>query len=52
MNVTRREFVTATAAPFAQTAKRPMLCIFSKHLPNLNYEELAKVSRQLGTRDK
>jgi sugar phosphate isomerase/epimerase len=50
MNVTRREFVTATAVLPAvlTTAKRPMLCIFSKHLPNLNYEELAKVSRQLG----
>lgn len=50
MSVTRREFMLAAAmspATFAG-AKRPSLCIFSKHLPNLNYEELGKTSRQLG----
>ncbi|HOL72734.1 MAG TPA: sugar phosphate isomerase/epimerase family protein [Bryobacteraceae bacterium] len=49
MQVTRREFITAAAASAAIAAQaKPALCIFSKHLANLNYDELGKTARQLG----
>ncbi len=37
----------AAAAPAAPTSK-PTLCLFSKHLPYLGYDELAKTLRDLG----
>ena len=47
--MTRREFLAAAAAPaLAGAATRPLLCIFSKHFGTLDYEQLAKTSRQLG----
>ena len=51
MPVTRREFLSAMAvgqavSPVPRPA--PQLCIFSKHLPELNYEQLGKTSRELG----
>ncbi len=49
MSVTRREFIAASAAAAVHAAPaRPTLCIFSKHLATLNYEELGKTARQLG----
>jgi L-ribulose-5-phosphate 3-epimerase len=51
MDVTRREFLAASAAaPLAMGAgkSRPTVCIFSKHLANLNYEDLGKTAKQLG----
>ncbi|MGE5568021.1 MAG: sugar phosphate isomerase/epimerase family protein [Rhodospirillales bacterium] len=49
MTVTRREFITTAAASAALAVQaKPALCIFSKHLANLNYEELGKTARQLG----
>lgn len=47
--MTRRELlaVPAVARP-ATAAARPVLCIFSKHLASLNYEQLGKTSRELG----
>ena len=40
----------AAALPFAARAasSRPALCLFSKHLPRLNYEELARTVKQIG----
>jgi sugar phosphate isomerase/epimerase len=51
MPLTRREILAAAGMwqaepPALQSA--PQLCIFSKHLPKLNYDELGKTSRQLG----
>jgi sugar phosphate isomerase/epimerase len=49
MPVTRREFIAAAAASAVHAAPaKPTLCIFSKHLAKLNYEELGKTARQLG----
>ena len=49
MRVNRREFLAAAAVSAVYAAPaRPALCIFSKHLANLNYEELGKTARQLG----
>ena len=51
MAVTRREFVAAalaaSQAPRAATA-RPALCLFSKHLPKLNYAELGAQVKKMG----
>src|SRR6185295_5011532 len=50
----RRDFVlgagaAATAVSLrAATQITPPLCIFSKHLPDLGYDELGKVSREMG----
>lgn len=48
----RREFLqTAAGSPLAaaQTAvARPAVCLFSKHLPKLNYDELGRAVKQLG----
>ncbi|MBI1356274.1 MAG: TIM barrel protein [Acidobacteria bacterium] len=48
---TRRQVLAgaalAAAAP-AGPAKKPTLCLFSKHLPGLSYPELAKALQQMG----
>jgi len=47
----RREFLLNAGAVSlaAQTAPaRPALCLFSKHLPKLNYDELGRTLKQLG----
>ncbi|HEV8145802.1 MAG TPA: sugar phosphate isomerase/epimerase family protein [Bryobacteraceae bacterium] len=50
--MTRRDFVLGAAATAvslrAATQPAPALCIFSKHLPDLGYDELGKVSREMG----
>jgi len=48
MPLTRRELLAGTALIWQAKPALPELCIFSKHLPNLNYDELGKTSRQLG----
>jgi hypothetical protein len=42
--------LAAAALPFAARAAsgRPPLCLFSKHLPKLNYAELASTVKQIG----
>ncbi len=42
--------LAAAALPFAARAAsgRPPLCLFSKHLPKLNYAELASTIKQIG----
>ena len=47
MPVTRREFFAA-AALWQAKPPTPQLCIFSKHLANLDYEQLGKTTRELG----
>jgi sugar phosphate isomerase/epimerase len=44
--MTRRTFLAAI--PLMAQAKRPMLCMFSKHFPELSYEQLGKTCRDLG----
>lgn len=47
----RREFLgSVAAAPMMMAAapQRPSLCVFSKHLAKLNYDELGKTVKQLG----
>lgn len=48
--MTRRELLLASAAAAAGSAApaMPALCIFSKHLPQLKYDELGKTARQMG----
>src|SRR5580692_2365220 len=46
--MTRRTFLAAAAIPLMADAKRPTLCMFSKHFPELNYDELGKTCRDLG----
>ena len=50
--MTRRDFVlTSTAAmtaAAAATPQRPSLCMFTKHMPKLNYDELGKTLKQMG----
>ena len=50
--MTRREFVAGAAAMVsarASTARtRPLICVFSKHLAKLNYDELGRVAHDLG----
>jgi sugar phosphate isomerase/epimerase len=51
MPVTRRDFLGALAVGQAVPPagkNPPQLCIFSKHLPDLNYEQLGKTTRELG----
>ena len=50
MSSTRREFIAlaAAAAAPAAPAGKPPLCLFSKHLPKLNYDELGKTLKQIG----
>ena len=44
--MTRRTFLAAI--PLIAETKRPMLCMFSKHFPELNYDQLGKTCRDLG----
>lgn len=44
--MTRRTFLAAI--PLIAETKRPMLCMFSKHFPELTYDELGKTCRDLG----
>lgn len=44
--MTRRTFLAAI--PLLAQTKRPMLCMFSKHFPELSYEDLGKTCRDLG----
>ena len=51
--LTRRELLAASAAATVATvggttAKRPTLCLFTKHLPHLGYKELATTLRSFG----
>ena len=48
--MTRRSFLaTAAAAPVMGAAPgRPLLCIFSKHMAQLNFDEMGKHARQIG----
>jgi len=47
--MTRRTFLAAAAAvPLMADAARPTLCMFSKHFPELSYDELGKTCRDLG----
>ena len=52
MTVSRRMFlgVAASALRRARRRKRftPQLVVFSKHLPDLNYEDLGKTAKELG----
>ncbi len=49
----RRNFLGASASAIAldaqtPTAERPTLCLFTKHAAHLNYQDLAKFSKQAG----
>jgi L-ribulose-5-phosphate 3-epimerase len=46
--MTRRTFLAAAAVPLFADIKPPMLCMFSKHFPELKYDELGKTCRDLG----
>jgi sugar phosphate isomerase/epimerase len=50
--VTRRECLALAAAALPSRARagpsRPPLCLFSKHLPKLNYADLARTVKQIG----
>ncbi|PYT32514.1 MAG: endonuclease, partial [Acidobacteria bacterium] len=58
MNSSTRRAFTGTAAlagalalargQAAASSSRPTLCLFSKHLPKLNYAELATTVKQMG----
>ena len=50
MNVSRRAFLGAAGAALALASDKTVspLCIFSKHLADLNYEELGKTAKELG----
>jgi sugar phosphate isomerase/epimerase len=48
MPLTRRELLATAAVAVQGKPAAPQLCIFSKHLPKLNYDELGKTTRQLG----
>jgi hypothetical protein len=54
---TRRDFtrnaalagaVVLARGQAAASSNRPALCLFSKHLPKLNYAELATTVKQMG----
>ncbi len=56
-SITRREFARGAAlagtmalsgGQTSAAANHPPLCLFSKHLPNLNYSELAHTVKQIG----
>jgi sugar phosphate isomerase/epimerase len=56
-SITRRDFTRGAALAGAgalvgvrarAAANRPALCLFSKHLPKLNYAELAQTVKQMG----
>jgi sugar phosphate isomerase/epimerase len=46
--MTRRTFLAAAAVPLMADKKGPMLCMFSKHFPELDYAELGKTCKDLG----
>ncbi len=46
--MTRREVLVGAAAFWQAKPPAPLLCIFSKHLADLNYEQLGKTSHELG----
>ena len=49
--MTRRTFLySAAAAPLAAASpsNRPVLCIFSKHMAQFNYDELGSNAKQIG----
>ncbi|MGE5646500.1 MAG: sugar phosphate isomerase/epimerase family protein [Acidobacteriota bacterium] len=50
--MTRRQFMASAAAAGiaagAPSAGRPQICIFSKHLGKLNYDQLGRVTREMG----
>src|SRR5258706_6774774 len=51
--MTRRDLFLGAAATATLRSSRaatpaPPLCIFSKHLPDLGYDDLGKVARQMG----
>jgi sugar phosphate isomerase/epimerase len=46
--MTRREFVATSAAAFMAPSKRPVICIFSKHMAHQSYEQLGSMAKQLG----
>src|SRR5260370_5962966 len=51
--MTRRQLLAGAAASWALSGQdkgtvRPAVCLFSKHLPKLGYEDLAKTVRDLG----
>ncbi len=50
MSVSRRLFLGAAASALAAPAQnfRPQLLVFSKHLPDLNYEQLGQTAKELG----
>jgi sugar phosphate isomerase/epimerase len=51
MSLKRREFLAAAlgaSASLRASPSRPALCLFSKHLPKLNYEDLGKQVREFG----
>jgi L-ribulose-5-phosphate 3-epimerase len=50
MIVSRRVFLGVAASAWAARAEgfAPQLVVFSKHLPDLNYEELGKTAKELG----
>jgi sugar phosphate isomerase/epimerase len=50
MTVSRRVFLGVAASAWAARAEgfAPQLVVFSKHLPDLNYEELGKTAKELG----
>jgi len=50
MTLSRRVFLGVAASAWAARAEgfAPQLLVFSKHLPDLNYEELGKTAKELG----
>ena len=50
MSVSRRLFLGVAASALAVPAQtvRPQLLVFSKHLPELNYEQLGQTAKELG----
>jgi len=51
MHFSRRSFLASALASSASAASpraMPTLCIFSKHLPKLNFEQLGRVSHEIG----
>ncbi|MGA3241771.1 MAG: sugar phosphate isomerase/epimerase, partial [Bryobacteraceae bacterium] len=50
MTVSRRVFLGVAASAWAARTEgfAPQLVVFSKHLPDLNYEELGKTAKELG----
>jgi L-ribulose-5-phosphate 3-epimerase len=50
-HTSRRTFIALAAGgalAAAASPSKPTLCIFSKHMPNLGYDDLGRVSREIG----